>query len=79
MLLSTMQLRRKDAGSPVQFRVGQVMQHKRYGYRGVITGWDETCKVSACNASHVSIVFRAAWRIRGLAGPSNAGDRGVDK
>eukprot|EP00730_Choanoeca_flexa_P010121 TRINITY_DN1555_c0_g1_i1.p1 TRINITY_DN1555_c0_g1~~TRINITY_DN1555_c0_g1_i1.p1 ORF type:complete len:228 (+),score=39.04 TRINITY_DN1555_c0_g1_i1:79-762(+) len=24
----------------IQFRVGQVVQHKRYGYRGVIVGWD---------------------------------------
>eukprot|EP00045_Choanoeca_perplexa_P010685 m.109932 g.109932 ORF g.109932 m.109932 type:complete len:220 (-) comp15357_c0_seq1:1247-1906(-) len=24
----------------VKFRVGQVVEHKRYGYRGVIVGWD---------------------------------------
>jgi hypothetical protein len=24
----------------VLFRVGQVIRHKRYGYKGVISGWD---------------------------------------
>lgn len=28
----------------VQYRVGQVIVHKIHGYRGVIIGWDETCK-----------------------------------
>jgi hemimethylated DNA binding protein len=28
----------------IQFRVGQIVRHKKYGYRGVITGWDKTCK-----------------------------------
>lgn len=28
----------------LKFRVGQVIKHKKYGYRGVIVGWDETCK-----------------------------------
>lgn len=27
----------------VQFRVGDVITHHRYLYRGVITGWDPTC------------------------------------
>ena len=28
----------------VKFRVGQVLKHKKFGYRGVIVGWDETTK-----------------------------------
>ena len=28
----------------VKFRIGQVIKHKRFKYRGVIVGWDETTK-----------------------------------
>jgi len=28
----------------VKFRVGQVFKHKKFGYRGVIVGWDEITK-----------------------------------
>lgn len=28
----------------LKYRVGQVIKHKKYGYRGVIVGWDEKCK-----------------------------------
>lgn len=27
-----------------RFRVGQIISHKRFSYRGVITGWDRTCE-----------------------------------
>jgi hemimethylated DNA binding protein len=27
----------------IHFKVGQVVRHKKYGYRGVITGWDSKC------------------------------------
>ena len=30
----------------VTFRVGQVVRHQKYGYRGVITGWDQKCQES---------------------------------
>ena len=30
----------------VQFRVGQVVRHKIWGYRGVIVGWDPIANVS---------------------------------
>ena len=30
----------------IKFRIGQVIQHKRFGYRGVIVGWDPIAKVS---------------------------------
>ncbi len=28
----------------VQFKVGDVIRHRRYHYRGVIYGWDAECK-----------------------------------
>lgn len=31
--------------SNVKFRIGQVIKHKRFGYRGVIVGWDRKTKV----------------------------------
>jgi len=38
----------RDARPPhVLFRVGQVVKHKRWGYRGVIIGWDETARAPA--------------------------------
>jgi hypothetical protein len=30
----------------VLFRVGQVIRHKRYGYIGVISGWDPECNAT---------------------------------
>ena len=35
---------RKPRPPSVRFRVGQVVKHKLVGYRGVIVGWDATCK-----------------------------------
>ncbi|XP_064628379.1 uncharacterized protein LOC135487980 [Lineus longissimus] len=35
---------RSPRPSHVKFRVGQVIRHKRWGYRGIIIGWDETAK-----------------------------------
>jgi len=35
----------RDTRPPhVEFRVGQVIKHKTWGYRGVIIGWDETAR-----------------------------------
>ena len=31
--------------SNVKYRIGQVIKHKRFGYRGVIVGWDKKAKV----------------------------------
>ena len=28
----------------IKYRVGQVIRHKQYGYRGVIVGWDKFCR-----------------------------------
>lgn len=35
---------RRYRTSLVQYRVGQVVRHTEYGFRGVIVGWDETCQ-----------------------------------
>ena len=37
---------RSPRPSKVAYRVGQVVRHKRWGYRGVIIGWDVKAKVS---------------------------------
>ncbi|XP_071819992.1 uncharacterized protein [Apostichopus japonicus] len=31
----------------IKYRIGQVIRHKQYGYRGVIVGWDATAKAPA--------------------------------
>lgn len=36
---------RSPRPSTVKFRVGQVVRHKKWNYRGVIVGWDEKLKV----------------------------------
>jgi len=35
---------RDDRPPHVRYRVGQVIKHARWGYRGVIVGWDETAR-----------------------------------
>lgn len=30
----------------VKYRIGQVIRHKKWGYRGVIIGWDPKLRVS---------------------------------
>ncbi|KAH7085605.1 Hemimethylated DNA-binding protein YccV like-domain-containing protein [Paraphoma chrysanthemicola] len=36
-------LRRDEKTENVKFKVGQLFQHRRYSYEGVITGWDVSC------------------------------------
>lgn len=36
-------LQRSDRTTNVVYKVGQLFQHKRYRYEGVITGWDVAC------------------------------------
>jgi F-box protein 21 len=36
-------LSRDHASANVKFRIGQLFVHKRYGYEGVVTGWDVSC------------------------------------
>lgn len=33
--------------SDAAFTVGQVFRHRKYGYRGVVIGWDPVCRASA--------------------------------
>jgi len=42
---------RSPRPSHVKYHVGQVVRHKRFGYRGVIIGWDSVAKVSRSFAS----------------------------
>jgi len=37
------QIVRDERSTSVKFKVGQLFQHKRYHYEGVITGWDVSC------------------------------------
>jgi hemimethylated DNA binding protein len=39
----------------VAYRVGQLVRHKNYGYRGVICGWDETCCASEAWATQMGV------------------------
>ncbi|KAK8023758.1 F-box only protein [Apiospora rasikravindrae] len=32
-------------GLEVKYRVGQYFEHRRYQYEGIVTGWDEICKM----------------------------------
>ena len=43
----------------VEFRVGQVVKHKLWGYHGVIIGWDETARFAdpPAMARHFKVVY----------------------
>ncbi len=34
---------RRPSNGLVLYRVGEIMEHRRYGYRGVVFGWDPAC------------------------------------
>jgi len=44
--ISEMEKKRKEHSdlTGIQFSIGQVVRHKRDGYRGVIHGWDRVCR-----------------------------------
>lgn len=46
LYVSDMPVRRTPRPNNVQFRVGQVVKHKKLGYRAVIIGWDPKARVS---------------------------------
>lgn len=55
---------RRRGNRKVKFRVGQVMKHKIWGYKGVIVGWDEFAKVqhemsSTLSASAIVVCCQA--------------------
>ena len=37
------QVKRPNQAIPIKFKVGDVIRHARYHYRGVIYGWDPEC------------------------------------
>ncbi|KAF2835949.1 YccV-like-domain-containing protein [Patellaria atrata CBS 101060] len=39
-------IRRDETTTGVKYYVGQLFRHKRYGYEGVITGWDPCCSAN---------------------------------
>ncbi|GAM83163.1 hypothetical protein ANO11243_011490 [Dothideomycetidae sp. 11243] len=39
-------VRRSDKTKHVKYRIGQMLQHKRYGYVGVVRRWDPNCLAS---------------------------------
>ncbi|MGE9293153.1 MAG: heat shock protein HspQ [Puniceicoccales bacterium] len=41
----------RQRGTP-RFRVGQLVRHVRYGYRGVVVAFDEVCQASESWYSH---------------------------
>lgn len=38
--------RRRKAKGQTKYRIGEIMKHRQYGYRGVVWGWDERCAAS---------------------------------
>jgi F-box protein 21 len=41
--------------SQVRFKVGQLFKHERYGYEGVITGWDRVCSAGEEWIQHMGV------------------------
>lgn len=39
-------VRRTEENREVRFKIGQVFQHKRYGYEAIVVGWDKRCEQS---------------------------------
>ncbi|XP_070568963.1 uncharacterized protein [Ptychodera flava] len=46
----------------VKYRVGQVIKHKLWGYRGVIIGWDETAKAPEQWLKQMHPADKPHWR-----------------
>ena len=49
---------RSPRSAAVKFRVGQVVKHKRWGYRGIIIGWDPSAKVSF-TLMHYNVLYNS--------------------
>ncbi|KAF2752067.1 YccV-like-domain-containing protein [Sporormia fimetaria CBS 119925] len=47
--------RRGPESSRVSFKVGQLFKHARYGYEGVVTGWDPACDAGEEWISHMQV------------------------
>lgn len=57
------------AGSPeprvdrkdIKFRVGQVIKHRKFGYKGVIIGWDYRTKVWQTFSNTLQFTMVLVW------------------
>lgn len=47
--------RNQHAEKRVQYKVGQVFQHKRYHYQAVVTGWDVECAAGDAWKAHMGV------------------------
>ena len=56
----------------VAYRVGQVIKHKKWGYRGVIVGWDEKAKVHKSASSLLSFFNLRESKILSMNEHSNS-------
>jgi F-box protein 21 len=48
-------VRRAESGRNVKYKIGETFQHKRYGYEGVITGWDPLCDAGEAWIQHMGV------------------------
>lgn len=46
---------RREANPAVLYRTGQVIRHARYGYMGIITGWDSHCDMTEGWMVHMNV------------------------
>lgn len=53
---------RSPRPSSVKYRIGQVIKHKRWGYRGIIIGWDPTAKAPAHWLQQMHPPDKPHWR-----------------
>lgn len=62
-----------DARADVLHGLGQVVQHRRYSYHGVIFGYDPVCMADEewCQVRGGGAVERYAWRLRSTAVPQH--------
>ena len=51
----TIKRRTPETAKSVQYRIGQVFQHKRYHYFAMITGWDAKCEADEDWMSHMGV------------------------
>ena len=61
---------RNERKPQVKYRIGQVLKHKKFGYRGVIVGWDETTKAPEFWINQMHGKTNPEWREQ----PNYSGD-----
>lgn len=47
--------RNAEIDEKVEYRVGQVFRHRRYGYEGVVVGWDALCGATDAWIDHMGV------------------------